>query len=274
MPMEVITCVDRIGKAQGQPSLITFQYRHGQSVGDTDPAFAGVLPQLKVVVHDNNDDDIGPDDDNTGTNPPNNIEIDPLETEQEDTRELKEEEPITVNNEPAGVNPIVSTSDTHIDNPSNRSIRRSSHTPKPVKYYEPSFSGKRYYSTAATMLNLNFTFATIHPETHMFLNYGADWDQVLHCSMTQLSMKADMRRWGYKGQNAVSKELSQLHMRDTFEPIKPKNLNKQEYDQVLESHLFLKENHDKSIKGRMVTGGDKQRGTIDKADTASPTAAI
>ena len=62
----------------------------------------------------------------------------------------------------------------------------------------------------------------------MFLNYGAYWDQVLHCSMTQLSMKAGMRQWGDKGQNAVSKELSQLHMRDTLEPINPKTLKKQE----------------------------------------------
>ena len=86
MPMEVISRVDRIGKAQGQPSLITFQDRHGQSFGDTDPTFAGVLPQLEGVVHENDDDDIGPDDYNAGTNPPNNIEINPPEIEQEDTR--------------------------------------------------------------------------------------------------------------------------------------------------------------------------------------------
>ena len=58
MPMYIIARVDRIGKAQGQISLITFQDRHGKSVGDTDPAFAGVLPQLEGVVHDNDDDDI------------------------------------------------------------------------------------------------------------------------------------------------------------------------------------------------------------------------
>ena len=46
MPMELIARVDRIGKAQGQPSIITFQARHGQYVGDKDPTFVGVLPQL------------------------------------------------------------------------------------------------------------------------------------------------------------------------------------------------------------------------------------
>ena len=56
MPMEVIACVNRIGQAQGQPYPINFQDRHGHSVLDTDPAFAGVLPQLAGVVHENDDD--------------------------------------------------------------------------------------------------------------------------------------------------------------------------------------------------------------------------
>ena len=43
---------------------------------------------------------------------------------------------------------------------------------------------------------------------------------------------------------------------------------------MLESHLFLKQKRDKSIKGQMVVGGNKQRGTIDKEDAASPTAAL
>ena len=144
MPMEVIARVNRIGQAQGQPSLITFQDCHGHSVGDTYPDFAGVLPQLTGVVHDNDDDYIGPDDDNIGTKPPDKIGIDPPDStpiEQEYPIELEDEQPLAVNNEPTYVNPITSTSDTTIDNPSNRSVRRSNRTPKPVKDYEPSFSG-------------------------------------------------------------------------------------------------------------------------------------
>ena len=63
-------------------------------------------------------------------------------------------------------------------------------------------------------------------------------------------------------------------MRYTFEPINPKTLKKQEYDQVIESPLSLKEKRDESIKGHMVAGGNKQIGIIDKADAASPTAAL
>ena len=46
-------------------------------------------------------------------------------------------------------------------------------------------------------------------------------------------------------------------MRYTFEPINPKTLKTQEYDQVIESPLFLKEKRDESIKVHMVAGGNK-----------------
>ena len=201
MPMEVISRVNQIGQAQGQSSCITFQDRHGHSVGDTNPKFSGVLPQLAVVVHDNDYDDISPDDDNIGTNPPDNIGIYPPDTtpiKQEDPRELEDEQPLAVNNEPTEVNPITSTSDTTIDNPSDRSVRRSNRTPNPIKDNDPSFSGKLYHSPAATTFNPKFTCATIHPDTHMLLSYGSGWYQVLHFNMTQLYMKTDMRRWGEK----------------------------------------------------------------------------
>ena len=38
--------------------------------------------------------------------------------------------------------------------------------------------------------------------------------------------------------------------------------------------MFLKQKRDKTIKGIMVAGGNKQRGTIDKEDVAYPTAAL
>jgi hypothetical protein len=67
----------------------------------------------------------------------------------------------------------------------------------------------------------------------------------------------------------VSKELSQLHFRDTFEPVNPKDFTDKQRQEVLESHLFLKEKTRGCYlyKGRMVAGANKQRGTIDKLDT-------
>ena len=37
--------------------------------------------------------------------------------------------------------------------------------------------------------------------------------------------------------------------------------------------MFIKENRDSKIKGRTVTGGNKQRGFISKEDSSSPTVA-
>jgi hypothetical protein len=42
----------------------------------------------------------------------------------------------------------------------------------------------------------------------------------------------------------------------------------------MESHMFLKHKKDVTVKGRMVAGGNKQRGTIVKADTSSPTVSL
>ena len=96
----------------------------------------------------------------------------------------------------------------------------------------------------------------------------------MHIIMTQLSMKASMKHWGKHGTGAVSKELQQLHHRDTFEPVDPKMMMSEDFHEALESHLFLKQKHDDSIKGRMVTDGSKQHTSIAKEDATSPTIAL
>ena len=99
----------------------------------------------------------------------------------------------------------------------NENVRRSTRTPVPRTPYEPSMTGKKYAETTATTLN-----QTIHTENHMQLNLGPYWDHVVHYATTQLSMKEGLKRWGKKDSQAVSNELSQLHLRDTFRPINTK----------------------------------------------------
>ena len=103
--------------------------------------------------------------------------------------------------------------------------------------FELSFTGKKYAETTATTIDQT----KIHPDSHMSLNQGQAWDHVVHYKMTQLSMKAGLKVWATKGKQAVTNELLQLHMRDTFQPINPKTLSKNEYDKVLESNMFLKQ---------------------------------
>jgi hypothetical protein len=123
---------------------------------------------------------------------------------------------------------------------------------------------KTYESTAAVTAHL------VHPDDHL----DPDYALVAHHMMVQCSLKTGMKHFKERGEQAVSKELAQLHFRDTFEPINPKDLIEQERKEVLESHLFLKEKRDETIKGRMVAGGNKQRGSVDKQDASSPTAAL
>ncbi len=102
--------------------------------------------------------------------------------------------------------------------------------------------------------------------------YQAEPD-ILAMIMTQLSLKAGLKRWGKRAQAAVRSEMKQLHFRDTFKPLHWNKLTPVQKKTVLESHLFLKEKRDDSIKGRTVAGGNKQRDYISKEDASSPTVA-
>ena len=92
--------------------------------------------------------------------------------------------------------------------------------------------------------------------------------------MTHLSMKKGLKYFGKDSENAVTEELKQLHMCDSFKPINPSNLSKSEKAKILESHLFLKQKRDSTIKGRLVGGGNKQRDYVSKNDVSSPTATL
>ena len=89
---------------------------------------------------------------------------------------------------------------------------------------------------------------------------------------TQLSLKQGLFKWKEKGEDAVAKELSQLHFCNTFEPANPSTLTKKEKERAIESHLFLKLKQDATMKGRMVAGGNKQCTYTPKEDAASPMA--
>ena len=97
---------------------------------------------------------------------------------------------------------------------------------------------------------------------------------VMDYVLVQMSMRRGLKLWKQRAVDAIDLEIGQLHHRDTFGPKHWKDLTQEQKDQVLESHLFLNEKRDKTIKGRMVAGGNKQRGFIDAEDAASPTAAL
>jgi len=136
---------------------------------------------------------------------------------------------------------------------------------KPQRLVHSLTSAKTHESTAA----VNTGCHSVHPEEHEDPNCVL----VAHCLMTQHFVKAGMKHFKERGEKAASAKLHQLHCRHTFEPLNPADLTREELQEVLESHAFLKEKRDQAVKGRAITGGNKQRGKIDKLEAPSPTAA-
>ena len=59
LPMlsEVIKRMNKIGSAQGQPKLLTFQDRHGHEKSDPDPYFQPLGHEIEGVINDEHIED-------------------------------------------------------------------------------------------------------------------------------------------------------------------------------------------------------------------------
>ena len=57
MPSEVIKRINKIGSAQGQPKLLTFQDRHGHKNSDLNPYFQPLDHKIEGVVDDEHIED-------------------------------------------------------------------------------------------------------------------------------------------------------------------------------------------------------------------------
>jgi hypothetical protein len=102
--------------------------------------------------------------------------------------------------------------------------------------------------------------------------YPSDPDIVAHI-MTQLTLKSGLKQRGNKAYAAVTLEMKQLHFCNTFKPKHWSKLSKTQRQMVLESHMFLKEKRDRSLKGKTLAGGNKHQDYIYKEDASSPTIA-
>jgi hypothetical protein len=78
---------------------------------------------------------------------------------------------------------------------------------------------------------------------------------VMHHAMTQYSLKKGLKNFKEVGEEAVPKELLQLHMRDTFKPQNVKVLSSEQKKVALESLMFLKKNATGQSKEEHATTG-------------------
>jgi hypothetical protein len=270
MPDTVIARVNALGT--DQPKQLIFTDRRGRPIGDVD------IPGVMDFAEEDDDDAVMPVLDPVGIDgvelprvdvagqAPQTIEIDVLDIPQPDPPLIETfEEPTAPQMEqdkPTQVAQLMQTA----------GLRRSTRVKIQPNLYEPTMTGSKY-SYAITQLE---TRGVLHRDPDMFVKedfYQSDPDVVAHI-MTQLSLKNGfLKQWGNKAYAAVTSEMKQLHFRNTFRPKHWSELSKTQRQTVLESHMFLKEKRDGSLKERTVAGGNKQRDYISKEDASLPTVA-
>ncbi len=89
--------------------------------------------------------------------------------------------------------------------------------------------------------------------------------------MAQLSMKAAIKKCGLEAEYTITKEMKQLHRRDSYKPKHWHGLTKKQKEQILEPHIFVIQKRDGLIKAQKVFSGNKQCNYITKEDVSSPT---
>jgi hypothetical protein len=97
------------------------------------------------------------------------------------------------------------------------------------------------------------------------------WAEIVGMIMAQLSMKTAIKKWGDEAKFSISKEMKQLHWHNSYKPRHWHALTKKQKEQVLESHIFVEEKRDGTIKAQKVIGGNKQCDYITKEDVSPPT---
>ena len=80
--------------------------------------------------------------------------------------------------------------------------------------------------------------------------------------------------FGEKGEEAVEKELQQIHDMEGFQPKHWYELTKEERAKALKYLMYLKEKRDGRIKGRGCADGRPQQEYTEKINNSSPTASL
>jgi len=92
--------------------------------------------------------------------------------------------------------------------------------------------------------------------------------------LNQVGIKEGIRRFGGKGNNALLKELNQLHETNALLPKRKEDMTRDERKKALRYLMFLKEKRDGTIKVRGCADGRSQWEYTTKVDTSSPTMSL
>ena len=92
--------------------------------------------------------------------------------------------------------------------------------------------------------------------------------------MTQLNIKDVLKAFGNKADEAILKEIKQIHTQQALMPRSRNNMSYEERKKALRYLMLLKEKRDGTIKARGCVDGRPQRIYTSKEDTSSPTMSI
>ena len=112
---------------------------------------------------------------------------------------------------------------------------------------------------------------TVHRSDPEMMTSSTDEMMVWAYLMTQYNLKPGLKKFGIRGKATAMKELTSLHVMDTWTPMAAHELSREQRMRALSSLLFLKEKRTGDIKGRACINGAPQRAYIPKEDAASPT---
>jgi len=128
-----------------------------------------------------------------------------------------------------------------------------------------------------TQLGVNSTIFARDDEASILSEDGTA--VITHFVMNQLSMKAAVKKHGHAAEEAVGKELLQMHHKDVYRPVHGTSLSSEDRrHRTVEAIMTVKEKMEgtklKKLKGRFCADGRAQRGTMTKDETTSPTVHI
>ena len=95
-----------------------------------------------------------------------------------------------------------------------------------------------------------------------------------HVMMTQMSVKQGIKAFVERGNEAMLKELNQLHERKALLPLRKEEMSFEQRKKALCYLMFLKEKRDGTIKARGCANGRSQREYTTISDTSSPTVSL
>ena len=293
----VIKRVEQLAEKEGIPSKLSFLFRqNGKFQGDNDALLAGVDDHQNFdEFYLNNDEEEDEEYDNQ-TEQDDELDTDENSIESNEIDELKEallEEPqpqwtATEKEEENENNQIIEQeNENNLDEMIDELEEMSQQIEEELESIQGEYTRPQRDRKQNQVLNVTDTSRQSYDISNAnILTQGVKPNMVYDGSdaiilatimmsfVQTYSLKAGIKKFGARGEDAAMTEMGQLHERECFKPRDASKLTKEEKRKALESLIFLTEKRDGRIKGRTCANGSKQREWMSKEDTSSPTVSL